>query len=355
MIAVRRGRHSDVAGRPRRPAGRTGLLAALAALAALLGGCSAATGSAGSAGAALDGSSTTPPPVGSSAQTITVEGVARTFRLYRPASLPPTGPVPLVVMIHGGGGSAAGAERDYGWDAEADAQHFVVAYPDGLDRGWSVGGGCCRRGGSPTTDDTTTTTDNATTHDAATDDDVDFIGRLVTAVSHRLPIDPARIYATGISEGGMMSYRLACRTSLFAAVGPDSATLLGACPSPAPLSVIHIHGTADARIPYAGGPGAGVHHIDGPGAPALDATWRATDHCAAPAVATAGAVTTSVAGCPAGRAVELITIAGAGHQWPGKACNARCARGRADPPSTALDATDTIWRFFAAHPESTPR
>jgi polyhydroxybutyrate depolymerase len=61
-------------------------------------------------------------------------------------------------------------------------------------------------------------------------------------------------------------------------------------------------------------------------------------------------VTTSVAGCPAGRAVELITIAGAGHQWPGAAPSRLAQRLlQTDPPSTALDATAVIWRFFAAH------
>ena len=67
-------------------------------------------------------------------------------------------------------------------------------------------------------------------------------------------------------------------------------------------------------------------HIDGPSVPSLNARWRDIDHCAAPAVRTAGVVTTSTASCPAGRAVELITIAGAGHQWPG-AAPGRCSSG----------------------------
>ena len=237
-------------------------------------------------------------------------------------------------MLHGGGGTAAGAERRYGWDAEADGAHFLVAYPDGVDHGWSVGGGCCHFTGSTTVDD-----------------DVAFIRGLVATVSREVSIDPSRVYVTGISEGGMMSYRLACQTTLFAAIGPDSATLLGDCPSPAPVSVIHLHGTVDARIPYEGSPGSGVHHIHGPAVPALNATWRATDHCAAASDTRAGVVTTSVASCPAGRGVELITVAGAGHQWPGSVCNRRC-RSRADPPSTALNATQTIWKFFADHPKT---
>jgi polyhydroxybutyrate depolymerase len=178
-------------------------------LVVLMAGCSLPAGSQTSAAPGA------PIAVGSSTRTITVAGAERTFRIYRPASLPLSRPVPLVVMIHGGGGTAAGAERAYGWDTEVDSQHFLVADPDGLNRGWSVGGGCC--------------------HFRSTDsNDVAFISQLVSTVSHELPIDPTRIYATGISEGGMMSYRLACQTTTFAAIGPDSATLLGGCPFPAP-------------------------------------------------------------------------------------------------------------------------
>jgi polyhydroxybutyrate depolymerase len=117
------------------------------------------------------------------------------------------------------------------------------------------------------------------------------------------------------------------------------------------VSVIHIHGTADKNIPYNGGEGDGVASIDGPSVPVLNARWRVIDHCRPPAAATAGTVTTSAASCPAGRTVELITIAGAGHQWPGaKPSLLAQTLLHTDPPSTALDATKVIWQFFAAHP-----
>ncbi len=203
-------------------------------------------------------------------------------------------------MIHGGYGSAQNAETDYGWDGQADADRFVVAYPDGVGHAWNVGGGCC---GTPGRDQI---------------DDVAFLTQMVTTIGHEVPIDPARIYATGISNGGLMAYRLACDTDVFAAIGPDSATLMGTCPSPAPVSVIHIHGLSDDRIPFTGGKGTGFATVvDGPPVPTVVAMWRSVDGCAAPTVTTAGVVTTSVATCPSGRAVELITITGAGHQWPG--------------------------------------
>jgi len=282
------------------------------------------------------GTASTPPAavtaigVGSSAHVISVGGVTRTYIIYRPAVLPAS--APLVVMLHGGFGSASQAEKSYHWDAEADTGHFLVAYPDGLDRAWNTGGGCC---GTPARTNV---------------DDVGFIAAMVSAISRALPVDAGRVYATGISNGGIMAYTLACRTTIFAAIGPDSATELGGCPDPAPVSVIAIHGTADKNIPYNGGEGDGSAHIDGPSVPAVNAAWRRADGCAPPAATTAGTVTTSVATCPAGRAVELITIAGAGHQWPGAVSKPVAQKLlQLDPPSTALNATDVIWRFFAAH------
>ncbi len=318
-----------------RPRRRTRLASSAAVVVAVvvvlaLTGCTAGDGSTG--GSATSGAGTVAP--GSSTQTVTVDGRQRTFRLYLPPSLTLIRRVPLVVMLHGGFGSAEQAESSYGWDAAADRGHFVVAYPDGLNRAWNVGGGCCGQPGRSGVDD------------------VGFVRQVVSLVSRELPVDRARVFATGISNGGMFACRLACDTTLFAAIGPDSATVLGDCPSPAPLSVIHIHGTADQNIPYDGSQGNGFATIDGPAVPAVVASWRGVDACPAPEVSTAGPVTRSVAGCPDGRSVELITIAGAGHQWPGAASKplARTLRG-AEPPSTALDATATIWQFFASHPE----
>jgi polyhydroxybutyrate depolymerase len=315
------------------------MLAALpaAALLALLGGCGPAPAppvtSARPAGLA----------VGTTEHQLVVGGTRRTFRVYRPATLTPSTPAPLVVMLHGGLGSGRQAQSSYGWDAQADREGFVVAYPDGVGRSWAVSADCC---GPPA---------------AAGVDDVGFITRMVATISAVVPVDPARIYATGMSNGGMLAYRLACETTIFAAIGPTAATLLGPCPSPAPTSVIHIHGTADRNVPYTGGTGRRADggaggapvNIDGPPVPALIGAWRGIDRCSRPSRSVTGPVFRSVATCPGGRGVELITIAGAGHQWPGSpGPDPAAARApRRDPPSTALDATATIWRFFSAHPK----
>jgi polyhydroxybutyrate depolymerase len=270
-------------------------------------------------------------PVGDSVRTIAVDGARRSFRVHRPEELPSA--APLVVVVHGGFGSSEQAEESYGWDAVADREGFVVAYPDGLGRAWNVGGGCCGRPGRTGTDD------------------VAFVTALVAALDAEVSLDPRRVYATGISNGGMLAYRLACDSDVFAAIGPVAATRLGGCNDPAPVSVIHIHGLADHAVPYDGRPGEGVAHIDGPPVADVVADWRRVDRCDPPVAATRTVVTTETAHCPLGREVELVTIAGAGHQWPGGQPHSGAERlGLVDPPSRALDATEVVWEFFRDHP-----
>lgn len=281
---------------------------------------------------ATSGTSGTPVAVGSTAHSLTWDGRERTYRLYRPRTLPT--PAPLVVVLHGGFGSGQQAESSYGWDGLADRERVLVAYPDGLGRAWSAGGGCCGSSGREGVDD------------------VGFVAHVVSAVQQSVPVDPARIYATGISNGGLLAYRLACDSTVFAAIGPVAATMLGDCAHPAPVSVIHVHGAADRNIRLDGRRGEGVAHIDGPPVPSVIAHWRAVDGCPGASVSASPPVTVSLAECPNGRAVELVTVDGAGHQWPGAARRPVVEKALGlDPPSTALDATATIYRFFAAHPK----
>lgn len=278
-------------------------LAALLAVAGSLVACSGGTtGTPATAGLLPDGTSV---------HELSVGGLSRSYRVYRPAGL--TGPAPLVLFLHGGFGSAEQAETNYGWDAQADTGRFLVAYPDGIDRAWNTGGGCCGRPAAQGVDD------------------VGFIVAVVHDLEGRTAIEADRIYVTGMSNGGIMTYTLACRTDLFAAIGPVAATLLDDCQHPAPVSVIHVHGTGDTTVRYDGGTGTGVAHIDGPAVPTVNATWRDIDGCGAPQTHTAGSVTTSVADCPEGRTVELISVAGAGHQWPGSSGGRRPGRTRPRP------------------------
>jgi polyhydroxybutyrate depolymerase len=249
---------------------------------------------------------------GTSVHTLRVGGHDRTYRLHKPTGLPAS--APLVVVLHGGFGNAAQAERSYGWDELADSSKFVVAYPDGVNRAWNVNGaGCCGRPAK------------------AGIDDVGFITAAVVDVERNVSVNASRVYAAGMSNGGMMDYTLACDTGIFAAIGPVSGTQLDPCHSPHPTSVMHIHGTKDPLVPYPGGPGHGFVHLDGPPIPKLNAFWRNVDQCGTPATTTSGSVTTSTAGCPDNRSVVLITVDGGGHDWPDFA-------------------TEKLWQFFAAHP-----
>ena len=263
-------------------------------------------------------------PDGTSLHTMTFGGLNRSYRVYQPAAL--AAAAPLVVMLHGVSGNGEQAENSYGWDPLADSAKFVVAYPDGVGRAWN-GHGCC---GQPARENI---------------DDVGFITAMVGQISAALAIDKSRIFATGMSNGGIMSYALACNSGIFAAIGPNSATQLDACAAPHATSVIHIHGTADRLVPYNGGQGAST--VNGPSVADVNAFWRNVDQCGPPEITTNAPVTTSIAACADNRSVVLITIEGGRHQWPGG--SSTLLEG-ADPTSHALNATQTIWQFFATHP-----
>ena len=241
-------------------------------------------------------------------RTLEVDGVARTYRLHVPAELA-TEPA-LVVMLHGGLGSAAQAESAYGWDAAADAAGFVVAYPEGENRTWNAGD-CC--GGA----------------ERREVDDVAFLTALVAELQSEFGVSPDRTFGTGMSNGAMMIYRLACETSPFAAIAPVAGTIVTPCDDPAPASVLHIHGLDDGSVRMDGEPGDGVGDVDGMPIADVNALWREADGCGEPVTTEEPPVTTSTSACADGRTVTLITVAGGEHAWP-------------------EFATSRIWEFFDA-------
>lgn len=270
-----------------------------------------------------------PVPVGNSIRAIPVDGVFRGAIVHRPEGV--AGPVPLVLVLHGGFGSALAVQQVYGWDEVADEAGFVVAYPDGAGRSWNAGD-CC---GAAEADDV---------------DDVAFLEAVIDDLGAALPIDPRRVYVAGMSNGAMMTYRLACESDRVAAIAAVAGTLVTDCPDPAPVSVLAIHGLDDDTVPFDGGPGRGAVEVDGPAVPDILRRWLAVDDCEPPVERSTPPVAESLATCTGGRAVELVTIEGAGHQWPGSERTRAQELLGADPPSTALDATRRIWEFFAAHP-----
>ena len=180
-------------------------------------------------------------------------------------------------------------------------------------------------------------------------DDRAFVRALLDTLVASYAIDTTRIFATGISNGGMMAYLAGCDDAdRIAAIAVVSGELTVACHPTRPVAVLIIHGTADQNLPYDGGFGAQAlaRHRVRPVSYAVS-TWRALDGCRdSAATTTAGVVTHSVwAPCAHGTAVELHTIQGGGHAWPGGRRMARFL----DKPSSALDATGAAWECFAVH------
>lgn len=274
----------------------------------------------------------------------TPDGRDRTYHLYVPANLPAGARVPLLVALHGGTGWGTQFEQNSGFDQLADRYGFIVVYPDGVGIGrnaaalrtWN-GGGCC----GPAVRQQV--------------DDVGFVRLLVEHLLQQHPIDPARVYAAGHSNGGILAYRLACEASdVFAAIGVQSSSLeLDRCRPSHPVSAIHIHGTADRNLPITGGKGpAGIsgvafrRPIDGARALA------AADGCRAHPTtqrdpANHDVTITRWKPCRDGTEVRFLAVNGASHAWMGHPTSAARLVGA---PYEGLDSSEVIWQFLAAHP-----
>jgi len=268
------------------------------------------------------------------AQTILVEGRSRSYLLYRPVRLEHPGAPALVVVLHGGFGTGAQAQQAYGWDALAEREGFIVVYPNGVGRAWNAGGGCC---GRPQREHI---------------DDVAFVGTLLRKMIREEGVDPARLYLTGISNGAALALAYACASAkpAVAAIGSVAGGISAPCEHPAAVSMLEIHGESDRNIPLLGGRGSqGVSGVSWLPAPVAVEGFAASAICETPHTEVRGEVTTRIASCLAGRTVGLISIANAGHQWPGARSPGILGRALGlDPPSDALDATEALWQFFRA-------
>lgn len=268
--------------------------------------------------------------------TIVAGGETRTYLLHVPASIKPGKAAPLVLVFHGGGGHARNMPRFTRFDRLADEQGFIVAYPEGLNKHWSDSRGL------------------------SSADDVGFIRALIAELERSQNIDPKRVYATGISNGGFFSQRLACDLAdKIAAVASVAATmpesLVPACHPARPVSVLFLQGTKDPLVPIDGGAVARTHGRCVSLA-AASSFWRNRDQTSStPATADLPDDAhdgTSVhrdvyRGGQQGTEVVVYTIEGGGHTWPGGTQYLPAFLvGKA---SRNLDATQTIWDFFAKH------
>ncbi|MDP2239355.1 MAG: PHB depolymerase family esterase [Burkholderiales bacterium] len=270
-------------------------------------------------------------------QFLTHDGMTRSYVVRAPNELlQGNRRVPLVLVLHGGGGNAGNAEAMTGFTEKARQEGFIVVYPEGSGRmkdkllTWNAGH-CCGYA-----------MENRV-------NDAGFINALIDRLIADFPVDPRRIYATGMSNGGMMSHRLGIELShRITAIAPVVATLFGdERKPPHPVSAIMINGMLDASVPHRGGPPGGRFADAWDGAPAKPAVvqaqfWADAGNCGEPVKNESDAVIVQRYRCPAGRAVELYLVKDNGHAWPGGQTGSRMG----DKPSTTINATDVIWDFF---------
>jgi polyhydroxybutyrate depolymerase len=258
-------------------------------------------------------------------------GRLRSYRLYVPTT--PSSPAPVVVVLHGGLQTPEGIAEMTGFDAKAESKGFLAVYPTGIGRTFNAGE-CCG------------------TAQALGVDDVGFVRDLVDHLDESYEIDRARVYATGISNGGLLSYRLACELpDMFAAAAPVAATLIGPCDPATTVSILHIHGLLDKNIPFKGGPGSqGLADVDWPPVMKGLKRWRRIDGCASePSTKQKGPVTHKRwTECQNETDVVLYKLADGGHSWPG----GQPVPDPLGPTSQSLDATKKIWHFFKDHPHA---
>jgi polyhydroxybutyrate depolymerase len=261
---------------------------------------------------------------------ITHDGLTRTYILYVPASYTPGTPVPLVFNFHGYTSNSSEQMFYADFRPIADTANFILVHPMGTLDGsnqpyWNAGfGGAV--------------------------DDLGFTSALIDSLSAQYSINPNRIYSTGMSNGGFMSYYLACELSdRIAAIASVTGTMaIGSqltCSAQHPTPVMEIHGTADGTVPYTGN--STMIAI-----PSVMDFWVNFNNCSATPVTTPVTNTSTTDGCTAehsiwtggdnGVEVEHYKIVGGGHTWPG-------APVVIGVTNYDINASKLIWIFFSKY------
>lgn len=267
-------------------------------------------------------------------------GKTRLYRVHVPAGFSPARPMPVVLSLHGGGGNMAfqAEDRFYGQVSKADAAGFVAVFPNGYSR---------FRGGKLATWNAGLCCGLARDEQA---DDVGFIREIVKRLSVLPGIDAKRFYVNGMSNGGMMSYRLACEMpEVFHAIASVAGTdNTRSCTPKAPVSVLHIHARDDELELFDGGAGRRSDKVTAfASVPDSVAKWVQLNGCHPTpkrVLEVEGAYCDAYTACQGGAEVKLCVTARGGHSWPG---GTKPRGGGAG--STAISATDLIWDFFNAH------
>ena len=298
---------------------------------------------------------------GDYSRSLTLDGGSRTYAVHVPPGLPPSAPAPLVFAFHGGGQTATAFEGFAHLQAKSDSSGFILVEPEGTPAlpGTSPGtldvwnaGNCCELAAQ--------VNDNV--------DDVGFVAAMLASLEGELCVDAKRVFATGFSNGAMLAHRLACQLSdRIAAIAAVSGGMgnrnldvtpvqtLFPCSPGRPVSVLHIHGTQDACYPFDGGY-VPLSAITAEPVMTTVTDWAGRNGCSSgppSTVLTAGIATCQQYPCPEAGEVELCTIDGGGHYWPGgddwTASEVVCGLNQG-VRSMDLIANDALWSWFLRHP-----
>jgi polyhydroxybutyrate depolymerase len=281
---------------------------------------------------------------GDSRREVTVDGRLRSYIVHVPPNYDRAKPTPIVLAFHGAWMNGPLMASFSGLNAKADAAGFVVAYPNGLGFGEAMGFFNAFYKPAPPGEE-------------GAADDVAFTAHLLDDLATVLTMDPKRVFATGMSNGGMMCHRLAAELpDRIAAIAPVAGTVatVGFKPKK-PVSVLHIHGTADTLVPFDGPERSKLGIV---GFKSVDATikiWVEANGCPAdpkvtilPDTAKDGTTVTRKVYGPGknGAEVVLIEVTEGGHTWPGRPPPLK----RLGKSTNNVAANDLLWDFFQKHP-----
>ena len=266
------------------------------------------------------------------------DGIMREYLVHVPRSYRGA-PTPMLVALHGGGGSADFQADDsrYKLISKAEAAGFIAVFPNGYSRfpggilaTWNAGA-CC---GAAQKNDV---------------DDVGFLREVIRRVERQARIDPRRVFMTGMSNGALMSWRMACEASdLVRGSAPVEGTDNTAhCAPSRPVAVIEFHALDDDHVPLNGGKGvSALTDTDFASVPATQSKWiglNRADPAAKRVLTVSGAHCDLHPAKPGGAPVELCLTDRGGHSWPGGGTQ----QGR-KAPSMAISANDLMWSFFSS-------
>ncbi len=278
---------------------------------------------------------------GNHVRKLTINGLERSCRIHIPPHLDLSQPSPLVLVLHGAAMNAQMMASFSGMDAEADVSRFIAVYPNGT--GWQNtflrwnSGGIGPEQQKP--------------------DDIAFLRTLLDDLEMVLKVDPRRVFAAGLSNGGMMSYRIALEMSdRIAAIAAVGGTLTVRDPQPVrAVPAIHFHGTDDRIVPYTGPARRHPSGISFQSVPETIAAWVKLTGCRDRPVVqevpdqfddgTTVKITTYGPGRQ-GAEVVLVDVHGGGHTWPGK----QPAVSLIGKSTREISANRMIWEFFQKHP-----